>query len=227
MNLGTLPLKGFQKVDQLYSMAEVGKIIDFLNAQDLRQSFGLRNLLRTFPDLAKLIFPSKVKQLIAKISPDAQVIRSIYFNKPPQANWIINWHQDLTINLQQKKRHPGFKNWRVLEERVVVQPPLSFLENMFTLRIHLDDCTVRNGALRVIPFSHREGVIDLRNGLGERLADEFICEVQKGGILLMKPLLLHSSRRSDNQTNRRVIHIEFSDTALPRGLAWHEHLPIQ
>lgn len=226
MNLETLQSKGFQRVDRLYSMAEISNIIGFLNAQDLEQSFGVRKLLKAFPKLAKLVFPPKVKQLIAKISPDAQVIRSIYFNKPPQANWIVNWHQDLTINLQQKHTHPGFKNWRVLPERVVVQPPLSFLENMFTLRVHLDTCTVQNGALRVVPSSHREGVIDLRHGLGERLADEVICEIPQGGALLMKPLLLHSSRRSENQANRRVIHIEFSDATLPTGLDWHENLPI-
>lgn len=226
MHLETFQSKGFQKVDQLYSPVEINGIIDFLQTQDLGSDFGVRKILKTFPGLAKRVFSPKVKQLIAKISPNAQLVRSIYFNKPPQANWIVNWHQDLTINLQQKKTLPGFKNWRVLPERVVVQPPLPLLKNMFTLRIHLDDCTVHNGALRVIPFSHQEGVIDVRHGLGSRLADEVICEIPKGGALLMKPLLLHSSRRSENRANRRVIHIEFSADQLPTGLAWQENLPV-
>lgn len=55
---------------------------------------------------------------------------------------------------------------------------------------------------------------------------EKICEVKKGGILIMKPLVLHSSRRTENQKNRRVIHVEFCDESLPNGLEWKEKIEI-
>ena len=83
-----------------------------------------------------------------------------------------------------------FKNWRVLKDRTVVQPPVSFLENIFTIRIHLDKCTVENGALRIVKKSHQNGIIPLQGKSTELNLIEKICEINQGGILIMKPLML-------------------------------------
>ncbi len=98
------------------------------------------------------------------------------------------------------------------------------LENIFTIRIHLDDCTEENGALRVIENSHREGVIEIKDWVKGKVGEERICEVRKGGILIIKPLILHSSKRTENEKNRRVIHVEFCDMDLPEGLEWKERI---
>lgn len=114
-----------------------------------------------------------------------------------------------------------YKNWRVKDGRVIVQPPLEMLESIFTIRIHLDDCHKDNGALRVIKKSHNNGVVDMN--LWDRNKElATICEVKKGGVVLMKPLTLHSSKRTDTQERRRVVHIEFTDKELPDGLYWKE-----
>lgn len=226
MKLSTFQSKGYQIVNGLYTPGQILNITRVLEGLDLEREFGVRRILRLYPDLAKMVITPQLSGLVRRIQPKAQVIRSIYFNKPPLANWIVNWHQDLTINLKHKKIYPGFKNWRVLADRVVTQPPLDVLKDMFTLRVHLDQCTEQNGALRVIPGSHLEGVIDVRNGIGKNQAKEQICEVSKGGVLIMKPLLLHSSRRTDNLASRRVIHMEFSDFQLPHDLDWLENIPI-
>lgn len=226
MELSTFQLKGYQVLNGLYTPDQILNVRQLLEGLDLRQAFGVRQILRRSPELAKVILTPQLKSLIRRIQPRVQVIRSIYFNKPPQANWIVNWHQDLTINLRQKITYPGFKNWRVLKDRVVTQPPMDVLNNMFTLRVHLDDCNEQNGALRVIPGSHKAGIIDVRNGVDQGTAKEQICEVSEGGVLIMKPLLLHSSRRTENLANRRVIHMEFSDFQLPNDLDWLENIPI-
>lgn len=96
------------------------------------------------------------------------------------------------------------------------------LESIFTIRIHLDDCTKENGALRLIEGSHKKGVIQISDWIVNKEGTETICEVNKGGVLIMKPLTLHASRRSENEQNRRVIHIEFTDQELPDGLGWKE-----
>ena len=138
----------------------------------------------------------------------------------------MNWHQDLTINLSNRKEETGFKNWRTNKERTVVQPNKKILESMFTIRIHLDDCTRENGALRIIEKSHTKGVIEITEWMKAKEGIERICEVKKGGIVLMKPLTLHSSRRTENEQSRRVIHIEFTDMELPVGLNWKEKVEI-
>lgn len=218
---------GYKIVNNVYSESEIGEILKYLENSNVDRLFGVREFLKSHPRLRDLTFTENLKKEISKLSRTSKVIKSLYFDKPPQANWIVNWHQDLTINVTKKISHLGYENWRELKERTVVQPPIKVLENIFTIRIHLDDCTEKNGALRVIKSSHTEGVIDIRNGIGEKIEEEIVCEVGRGGILIMKPLILHSSKRTENNKNRRIIHIEFCDLDLPMGLNWNESLLIE
>ncbi|MDF1699114.1 MAG: phytanoyl-CoA dioxygenase family protein [Saprospiraceae bacterium] len=215
--------KGFAIHNGLYTNLEIDDILEFLDNNSIKSQFGVREIVHQHPQLAELVFTPNLKQVVCKLAPDCHTcIKSIYFDKPPHANWVVNWHQDLTINLDQKKEIKNYKNWRVTKDRVVVQPDLHLLESIFTIRIHLDDCTEENGALRVIPTSHKNGVIDMKEWIKYKTGREQICEVQKGGILIMKPLLLHASRRTENQQSRRVLHLEFTDQQLPDGIKWKE-----
>jgi len=222
----SLQQNGYQILPSIYTPSEITTILHILKQKNIEQKFGIREFLKSNPELNPVIFNQKLKTLLQKIAPKAQVIKSIYFDKPPSANWIVNWHQDLTINVDRKIEAKKFKNWRVLKERTIVQPPLEILENIFTIRIHLDDCTVANGALRIFEKSHQLGVIRLNDGLEKFASSEKICEVPAGGVLIMKPLLLHASRRTENNLNRRVIHIEFCDKNLPSGLDWKENQSV-
>ncbi len=219
--LAELDQNGFLIKENIYSEEEVIKLIDLINQEELEYQFGIREFLINRPHITEKVFNPNLIQLIKQISPNCQkAIKSIYFNKPPNANWIVNWHQDLTINLINKDEIKGYKNWRETKDRVVVQPPIQILENIFTIRIHLDDCTIQNGALRVIKGSHKNGIIDMKEGKENNEID--ICEVDKGGVLIMRPLILHSSKRTENNQNRRVIHIEFTSSKLPENLKWKE-----
>lgn len=219
---------GFEIIEEVYSNDEIKDILGIINQKDLEKKFGVREFLIKNPELINKIFTKNLLNILKRVSPNCnRAIKSIYFDKPPHANWIVNWHQDLTINLKAKKETLDFKNWRVTAERTIVQPSLSFLENIFTVRIHLDNCTKTNGALRVIKSSHKNGVIPIKDWLTEKKGEMEICEVKKGGILLMKPLTLHASRRTENQMNRRVIHIEFCETELPNNLEWKEEILFQ
>jgi ectoine hydroxylase-related dioxygenase (phytanoyl-CoA dioxygenase family) len=100
-------------------------------------------------------------------------------------------------------------------------PPVDVLERMFAVRIHLDECDMSNGPLRVIPGSHQFGRIP------EKQIEEYVqqpsttCVLPAGGVLLMRPLLLHASSPSQSPRHRRVIHIEYAAVELPAGLRWH------
>ncbi|WP_220275173.1 phytanoyl-CoA dioxygenase family protein [Emticicia sp. BO119] len=117
----------------------------------------------------------------------------------------------------------GFGPWTVKHQQFAVQPPLSILEDNFTIRIHLDDTDEGNGALKVIPKSHQKGIYRPET-IDWSIETECICSVKKGGIMFMKPLLLHASNRTTNQRKRRVVHIEFSRITLPESLQWSEAL---
>ena len=95
------------------------------------------------------------------------------------------------------------------------------MQQNFTIRIHLDDTDETNGALKVIPGSHTKGVYRAET-IDWKTEKEAFCKVNKGGIMLMRPSLLHASNRSTGNMRRRVVHIEFGKMELPTPLQWAE-----
>ena len=129
----------------------------------------------------------------------------------------------MTIATRERVEHPGFGPWSVKDGIPHVQPPVELLEQMLTLRIHLDDADETNGALRVLPGSHRLGKL----GAGQisefrKTVTEELCTAAAGDALLMRPLLLHASSRSTSDRHRRILHIEYAAFPLPAGMRWHE-----
>lgn len=103
-----------------------------------------------------------------------------------------------------------------------MQPPVALLAQMIAVRLHLDDCDASNGALRVIPGSHRVGRLDPDQiAVARATSEEVVCEAAAGDALLMRPLLLHASSKSVTDRRRRILHIEYCSGSLPEGLAWY------
>lgn len=221
---------GFTVIDRIYEREAVAALLTMIQQADSSRStfrksddlFAIRQFLKELPQAMPLIFTPALQQLITQIFGDGYfVVKSIYFDKPAQSNWFVAWHQDLTISVKEKIETEGFGPWTVKQQQFAVQPPLPLLEDNFTIRIHLDDTTASNGALKVIPGSHAKGVYRPET-IDWQEEKETICEVPAGGVMLMKPLLLHASGRTVNQRQRRVVHIEFSRQQLPTPLQWSE-----
>jgi ectoine hydroxylase-related dioxygenase (phytanoyl-CoA dioxygenase family) len=223
---------GFTTIDKIYAEQEIEQILLAIervdnNKETFRKStdlFAIRQFLKEIPETTNLIFNDNLKKVIRQLFGENYfVVKSIYFAKPETSNWYVSYHQDLTISVDKKIELENFGPWTTKQNQFAVQPPIEILENIFTIRIHLDDTDEKNGALRVIPKSHlkkiyRPETIDWNN------ETETTCKVEKGGIMIMKPLLLHSSSRTTSNKKRRVIHIEFSNQELPKGLKWAERL---
>lgn len=226
--------KGFAILEAAYSQTEVEKLIEVIHEADpgketfrkSTQLFAIRQFLKEIPEAVPLIFNDRLKALVQEVfGAEYFPVKSIYFDKPPASNWFVAYHQDLTISVDKKIRQPGYGPWTRKQDQFAVQPPLHILQNIFTIRIHLDDTDEYNGALKVLPGSHRKGILR-PEALEPALESESICRVRKGGIMLMKPLLLHASGRSTNNNRRRVIHIEFSKDTLPEGMSWPEKVLV-
>lgn len=166
---------------------------------------------------------SASEALTSLIPAGLRPVRSILFDKTESENWPVLWHQDLTIAVAEERKLPGYGPWSHKDKSPHVQPPVSLLKNMVTIRLHLDETSSTNGALRVIPGSHRNGKIgtgDLRDFDKEGAVT---CECSPGDALLMSPLILHSSRRSESPARRRVLHFEYArDVDLDDSLRWFE-----
>ena len=190
--------------------------------------YAIRNLTDVVPEVRQLHSHTNVARLVATIlGPQALLVRGLFFDKTPDSNWGIFWHQDLSIAVQQREEVDGFRPWSVKAGIPHVQPPPEILDTMLTVRLHLDDCTEANGALRVIPGSHQSARLSLVES--ERLkqnGEPMTCEVTSGGAVVMKPLLLHSSHKGTSDSRRRVLHLEFASGPLPEPLAWYRSDPI-
>ena len=186
--------------------------------------FGARNLFQKIPSLRSVAEHGPLISLAKKLIGDAaRPVRCLFFDKNSAANWNVAWHQDLTIAVRRERPVEGFGPWTLKAGVPHVQPPFPILERMLALRIHLDDADESNGALRVIPGSHKLG--RLSPGAIEQLiaTNHRICAVGAGGVLFMKPLLLHSSLSCKSPGHRRVLHLEFSADRLPGELEWYGH----
>ena len=183
---------------------------------------GIRGVLETSPVLGSLARQGRPAELArAVLGPDARPVKATLFDKRPDANWKVPWHQDLTIAIRERRDLPGFGPWTVKDGIPHVQPPAEILESLLAVRIHLDAATPDNGALRVVPGSHTAGRLSKPAAdLLRATHGEVACPVEAGGILLMFPLLLHASSPSEQPTHRRVLHIEYAGGELPGGLAW-------
>lgn len=222
---------GFSIIPDVFDSKEIQNIVEIIekekkdnpNFRNHQELFAIRTFLREIPALQKIVLNDTIRNLLNHFGKNYQLIKSIYFDKPPKANWLVAWHQDLTISIKEKLEMQGFKNWLPKSTYFSVEPPQPYLDNIITFRIHLDDCTQENGALRVLPQTHQK--IQKQNDLPHKIFDSVqTCEAQKGDILAMKPLIWHSSRRTENDAKRRIIHLEFSNLDLPEKLEWAENI---
>jgi ectoine hydroxylase-related dioxygenase (phytanoyl-CoA dioxygenase family) len=89
--------------------------------------------------------------------------------------------------------------------------PASALSQLVALPVSLDNSMVENGPLRVLPRTHTLGVLtdDTIHELSTRISP-VDCINPKGGVVAMRPLLVHASSKSHAETPRRVLHIEYA-----------------
>jgi hypothetical protein len=200
---------------------ELGPLIRAANGRG-----GVRNLLLSSPAVRRLTQGARLRTLATSVlGPACGAVRVIYFDKTPDTNWRVIWHQDLTIAVAAEVPAAGYGPWSEKDGVVHVQPPSHVLEGMIAIRVHLDDCDASNGPVRVLPGSHCSG----RLSPGEIDAwkarvEPVECHVRRGGVVAFRPLILHASSPAREPRHRRVIHIEYANAQLGAGLAWHTWL---
>ncbi|WP_316834564.1 phytanoyl-CoA dioxygenase family protein [Pedobacter nutrimenti] len=225
---------GFVMIPDIFTEQQVKQLVQVIDQADtsgktFRKSadlFAIRQFLKELPGAIELIFTADFKALIQDLfGKDYCIVKSIYFDKPEQSNWFVSYHQDLTISVDKKVELEGYGMWTVKQNQFAVQPPLDILKKIYTVRIHLDDTDENNGALKVIPGSHLKEIYRSED-IDWSIESEVSCNVPKGGIMIMKPLLMHSSSRTTSNHKRRVIHIEFCNQELHPDLKWIERINL-
>lgn len=211
---------GFELVPALLNEQQLFSLRDQLAVET---GAGQRGLL-SHPAVSELArSPSIIALMSRHLGGQATPVRAILFDKSNDTNWLVPWHQDLTIAVMERADVEGYGPWSVKDGVPHVQPPVGVLRQMLTIRIHLDDCDATNGPLQVIPGSHKAGRLDSAAIQDWRACVKpVLCEAKAGDALLMRPLLLHASSRSTAMDrHRRVLHIEYAACELASPLRWH------
>lgn len=139
--------------------------------------------------------------------------RATLFDKSPDSNWLVVWHQDTALPRREHEPAPGWGPWSRKEGVHYAHAPAHALKEVVALRLHLDDSVAENGPLRVLPGTHERGVLsdDELHLLSEQI-QPVDCLTSKGGVVAMRPLLVHASSKSKSELRRRVLHIEYTST---------------
>ncbi|HEY6093655.1 MAG TPA: phytanoyl-CoA dioxygenase family protein [Gallionellaceae bacterium] len=183
---------------------------------------GIRRIERQLPQVAALA-QSPELQAVARLhlTGEPQLVRAIYFDKSPENNWYVTWHQDRTVSVSERFEADGWGPWSVKSDAWHVQPPLEVLQDMVTIRVHLDAADRSNGCLKVIPGSHNIGLLASDQVMNSVHKDRSVyCETAAGGAVVMRPHILHASEKSVVDAPRRILHFEYSSYRLPAGIQW-------
>lgn len=213
-------------VKDIFNEEQISLLINATSAFEGKiNNYGVRSLINKVPHIKYIATSSPLINFAKEIlGADAHPVRSVLFDKVVDANWNVAWHQDTSIAVKSKHEITGFGPWSEKQGAVHAEPPEEYLANTLTLRIHLDKANAETGVLRVVPGSHKQGRIKSSEIIKIVENSKVIeCNANAGDVLLMNPLLFHSSRKATNPSHRRVIHIEYSAMALPEPLQWFEN----
>jgi ectoine hydroxylase-related dioxygenase (phytanoyl-CoA dioxygenase family) len=211
--------QGFAVLPNLVTLADVSGVLDALSTPlSLRSRVGIRHALSN-PAVSRLARDPSLLQIANRVvGSGAFPFRATLFDKSPVSNWLVVWHQDTAWPLRQKIEADGWGPWSVKAGIIYAHAPASALDQVLALRLHLDDSTKQNGPLRVLPGTHTLGVLsdEAIHQLAEKIPPHE-CEVPRGGILAMRPLIVHASSKSQSSAMRRVLHIEYAASAITSG----------
>lgn len=223
--MSSLLSDGYQIIRQLLDSQAVKNLTQVVsNSLQTDSNYGVRNLHYKISVVNKLATSQELIDYLSQYTnfPQFRLIKAIYFNKTKRDNWSVPWHQDKTIAVKNKVLIPNYKNWTVKQGVPHVQPPLEVLTKLTAIRIALDDSDINNGGLKIIPQTHNLGILDSKaiEQITQRQTP-LSLSLKAGDVLMMHPLILHSSPKSISDNSRRVIHLEYSSGKLASELAWY------
>jgi hypothetical protein len=204
--------RGFWIEPAVFQPAECDALIDTLSGLS-RSRAGVRHLMSN-PVVAAAANDTRMLPIARRgIGKTAVPFRATLFEKTGAKNWLIAWHQDTALPLESKFDAAGWGPWSEKGGVLYAHAPSWALSRVIALRLHLDASTSENGPLRVIPDSHRAGILSDDEVLKQANESESeVCPVGRGGVLAMRPLLIHSSSKAVLGNPRRVLHIEYADS---------------
>jgi hypothetical protein len=222
MNIRRFKNDGFAVLTQVLTSSDCDELSLSLGEISTK-GIGSRSLLG-MPWCRKLAHAVRQHPAIATLLPTGAIaVQCNFFEKSQDQNWLVPIHQDLSIPVRERVENAALTGWSEKQGSLFVQPPDVVLQELVAVRLHIDECGSDDGALRIVPGSHKLGrlnndeALEVRGSLGE-----VVCAIPQGGALVMRPLVLHASSKATGYSRRRVLHLVFGPRRLPLGLTWQD-----
>jgi Phytanoyl-CoA dioxygenase (PhyH) len=204
--------KGYQIFSAVFTAADMRDVIVQLTSAPFdRTKAGARHLLGV-PVVREVADDPRLVRLARRfVGSSATPFRATLFDKSPEANWFVAWHQDTALPLVRQVQAEEWGPWSTKAGVLYAHAPAWALEQVVALRVSLDDSSATNGPLRVLPNTHRLGV--LTDAQIDVLADERAvvdCVAASGSVVAMRPLTVHASSKATVRQPRRVLHLEYA-----------------
>jgi len=203
---------GFALISDVLTPRDVDALAVEISAANMRRGrAGVRHAMR-LPPISSLAKDERLLGIARSIlGNQAFPFKATLFDKSPTANWLVAWHQDTALPVKERREIPEWGPWSVKEGVTYAHAPASALSKILALRVHLDNSTAENGPLRVLPGTHTLGVLT-DNAIHElsRRVIAVDCLVPKCGVVAMRPLIVHTSSKSQSRSPRRVLHVEYT-----------------
>ena len=142
------------------------------------------------------------------IGENVAVFRSMFMNKPAFWDQTLPWHQDIG------------QGWGIDDNPTI------------TIWLALDQATVANGCMQIVPGSHRHGIINEKHVLPPEKEAEYASPqevidlpVEAGEAVLLHNFLLHRSGSNPTPNTRRAFSMTFMDADV-RTLDTGQKFPV-
>lgn len=214
MNSSFSMTDGFEIVPSVLDQSEAADAATALqDSAPERSRAGARHLMNV-PVVQRIAHDSRLVAIAARfVGPAAIPFRATLFDKSTANNWLVVWHQDTALPLRERRDILGWGPWSIKAGITYAHAPVTALSRVIALRLHIDDSDADNGPLRVLPGTHTMGVLsDAEIGHLAREIPPVECIVPAGGVVAMRPLLVHASSKAETTRQRRVLHIEYADS---------------
>jgi ectoine hydroxylase-related dioxygenase (phytanoyl-CoA dioxygenase family) len=212
--LETVRDEGYGLIPDVFAPSEIRSLLTALQGEALpRTRAGVRHAMRSAA-VARTANDPRMLDIARKIlGPAAIPFRATLFEKLPDSNWLVAWHQDTALPLQERREASGWGPWSIKDGVNYAHAPAKALEKVVALRLHLDDSILNNGPLRVLPATHTKGVLTDEEIFSIAAQTSNVdCLMPIGGIVAMRPLVIHASSKSQTENPRRVLHIEYAES---------------
>ncbi len=205
---------GFEAFPSVLDRNEVIGVGDAFERDTIARSrAGARHLMK-HPIVNRIAHDPRLVTIASRfLGSSAIPFRATLFDKSPDNNWLVVWHQDTALPLRERREVSGWGPWSVKAGITYAHAPAAALSRVMALRLHIDDSGPDNGPLRVLPGTHTRGVMcDAEVAQMARDVRPVDCVSPAGGVVAMRPLLVHASSKAETDRRRRVLHVEYADS---------------